>query len=354
MLMLPIPAVAALCLAYLALRSAMTGRCAGLAVFLAACAVQCLGITLVAGYGVSALRPLLPISAAMLPPLAWITCTAALLRPVSLRQDWRHVAGPFLCLLSLLLAPTLLDVAVALVFAVYGTALLRTLRHGPDLPLARLDAGALPVRRWRAIGAMLVVLGLDDLGIAIAHASGHADWSGWSISALAALIVGCIGLLSQMRHTPGQDPVAQEAPSPPMGAETQTAAEDRAIVAQLDALLQRDRLYLEPGLTLQRLARRLRLPEKRLSAAVNDATGDNLSRYINRWRIDHACTLIAAGGTLTDAMLASGFNTKSNFNREFLRLRGQSRGKWARQAAAGGAGPVSADPARTAPAPVAG
>lgn len=68
MLMLPIPAVAALCLAYLALRSALTGRHAGLAVLLAACAAQSLGIALAAGYGLSALRPILPISAALIPP----------------------------------------------------------------------------------------------------------------------------------------------------------------------------------------------------------------------------------------------------------------------------------------------
>ena len=31
---------------------------------------------------------------------------------------------------------------------------------------------------------------------------------------------------------------------------------------------------------------------------------------------------------MTDAMLDSGFNTKSNFNREFLRVKGESPSKW--------------------------
>ena len=31
---------------------------------------------------------------------------------------------------------------------------------------------------------------------------------------------------------------------------------------------------------------------------------------------------------MTEAMLASGFNTKSNFNREFLRVKGESPSKW--------------------------
>ena len=92
-------------------------------------------------------------------------------------------------------------------------------------------------------------------------------------------------------------------------------------------------VLLDAGLTLQRLARRIRLPEKRLSAAVNRVTMGNLSRHINRWRIDHACELIAAGETITEAMLASGFNTKSNFNREFRRVTGFSPAEWARQEA---------------------
>ena len=355
MLMLPIPAVAALCLAYLALRSALTGRRAGLAVFLAACALQSLGIALAAGYGISALRPVLPISAAMIPPLAWITCTAALIRPACLRRDWPHAAGPLACLLCRLLAPALLDIAVALVFAGYGAAILLTLRRGTDLPLARLDAGARPARLWRGIGAMLVVLALGDLLIAFAHASGHADWSGWILSALAALVVVSVGLLPRMRDMAGTDQAGREASPPPVGVAGPATPEQMDIVERLDALLCRDRLYLDPGLTLQRLARRMRLPEKRLSAAVNDATGGNLSRHVNRWRIDHACARIAAGESLTEAMLASGFNTKSNFNREFLRVRGQSPGQWARQAAARASGPApAADPDRNAPDGIAG
>jgi len=79
---------------------------------------------------------------------------------------------------------------------------------------------------------------------------------------------------------------------------------------------------------LSRLARRLHLPEKRLSMAVNRATGANVSRYVNTWRVRHACKLIEGGATVTDAMLDSGFNTKSNFNREFLRETGVPPSQW--------------------------
>lgn len=94
------------------------------------------------------------------------------------------------------------------------------------------------------------------------------------------------------------------------------------MVSRLGVLLVREAVHLDPKLTLSRLARRLHLPEKRLTAAVNRATGTNVSRYINAWCIRHACKRIEVGSSLTEAMLDSAFNTKSNFNREFSRTSG--------------------------------
>ena len=67
---------------------------------------------------------------------------------------------------------------------------------------------------------------------------------------------------------------------------------------------------------------------KQLSATINRATGGNVSRYVNGFRIRHACERLKAGDNVTSAMLNSGFNTKSNFNREFLRTTGYSPRVW--------------------------
>ena len=56
MLMLPVPAFVALCLAILTLRTFLSGGRQGLALFLAACALQSLGIALATGL----FRPLTP------------------------------------------------------------------------------------------------------------------------------------------------------------------------------------------------------------------------------------------------------------------------------------------------------
>lgn len=90
----------------------------------------------------------------------------------------------------------------------------------------------------------------------------------------------------------------------------------------------RERPYLDPNLTLAHLARKLRVPAKALSATINRATGENVSRLVNAERIRHAQSLLLRGESVTEAMLASGFNTKSNFNREFLRVAGHSPSDW--------------------------
>jgi AraC-like DNA-binding protein len=96
----------------------------------------------------------------------------------------------------------------------------------------------------------------------------------------------------------------------------------------LQTLLRKDPLFLDPDLTLSRLARRLQVPVKDLSNAINQICGENVSRFVNRHRIAHACELLKQGQSITSALFDSGFQTKSNFNREFLRLKGCSPKIW--------------------------
>ena len=106
-------------------------------------------------------------------------------------------------------------------------------------------------------------------------------------------------------------------------------AEDAAIVAKLDELMHGKRLYEDLDLNLDRLARRAVIPARRISGAINRVTGKNVSQYINDHRIAEACRLLA--GTeepITTIMFRSGFQTKSNFNREFRRVTGASPSVW--------------------------
>lgn len=323
--MLPIPAFVALVLGYLALRSFLSGGRPLLVTFLVACALQSSLVTLVWGYGIEWLRPVLPVSATLVPVLAWVTFQDALVSRLSLRVMAVHLAAPAFTLFCRIFAPETTDVVVPLVFAGYGCAILVQLRVASDMPLARLDAGQVPAVIWQMLGWALIASAVSDILIAVAFATGHADWTGWMITVSSSLVLLVVGVLSGSPSAAGTAEDERPAAPDPV---PQTSQEDVAIVTKLEDFLKREPMHLDPNLTLARLARRLHLPEKRLSIAVNRATGSNVSRYINSWRIRHACEKIEAGMSVTEAMLQSGFNTKSNFNREFLRETGIAPSKW--------------------------
>ena len=174
------------------------------------------------------------------------------------------------------------------------------------------------------IALSLIVSALGDGLIAAAAMGGRADWLPWIIAIWSSLTLLAVGGLVVVRSLGRgeRDPVPKDSPIP------DDMEADKHLVARLDALLESRRLYLDPELTFTRLARALYVPVKRLSAAINRSTGGNVSRHVNAYRIRDACRALEGGASVTDAMLASGFNTKSNFNREFRRVTGWTPSAW--------------------------
>lgn len=74
------------------------------------------------------------------------------------------------------------------------------------------------------------------------------------------------------------------------------------------------------------------MPARQISGAVNRLAGKNVSQYINDIRISEACRLLRdTDMSVTSAMLDAGFQTKSNFNREFRRVTTLSPVSWREQ-----------------------
>lgn len=101
--------------------------------------------------------------------------------------------------------------------------------------------------------------------------------------------------------------------------------EDQDLLRKLDQLMAEQKMFTDPDLTLARLGRRLHCPARSISKAVNRIHGENISRYINGFRVRHAATLLTTTDLpVTDIMLESGFQSKSSFNTEFRRVTGQT------------------------------
>lgn len=319
---LPIPVFGALVLGFLCLRLVLTqGRITSLASLLAACGMQALIIALAQHYMVPGMRLVQPITATIIPALAWMAFQTTSVRSAR-PSDIVHVLGPIAALAALVTAPMFLDVLIPGLFVVYGLAILLQSLQGPDAqPRAYLQSGNLPARIWLVIGAVLMASAFSDVLIVVAQIAGAAHLQPWFISIYSVgnlILIGAFGLSGQGHAEPEPEETTASVPEAP----------DSALWERVQTYMSNERPFLDPDLTLARLARKTGIPAKTLSTTINRATGGNVSRYVNDARIETSKAMLLTGETVTNAMLGSGFNTKSNFNREFLRLTGKSPSAW--------------------------
>ena len=151
------------------------------------------------------------------------------------------------------------------------------------MPRLRLGAGDLPGQIWTIIGAALIGSAFTDVLIVGVQVVGAAYLQPWIISIYSSamlLVIGVLSLSRELDTSQDSDPVPQ----------IEITEQDIQIVARLELLMTTEKLYLNPDLTLTRLSRRLVVPVKQLSGAINRVTGENVSRYINKERVK-ACLL---------------------------------------------------------------
>lgn len=323
MLTLPISLVTSLAFVWLVLVRVKRNdwRVDELAILVLMIAAQGGIIALAQHWGIAAFLWIQPVTALLVPPIAWLACQGNLRRPL-MAIDSAHVALP---LVGLVLAPTplrwMFDALVPVVFAGYGIAILLVLRSAhSDLPRARLASVPALRRLWRIISLALLMSAFNDVLILAAQILGQSRLQPWIVSAMSTAMLAALGGIGLL---PEPAPLDQSHDMAASGTE-----EDAELFDRLTAHMSAKRPYLDPDLTLERLARQIRVPAKQLSAAINRQTGENVSRYVNALRIDAAARALSGGASVTQAMLDSGFNTKSNFNREFLRVKGQTPSAW--------------------------
>lgn len=318
----PIPVFGAIVLGFLCVRLwRVQGRVTPLVSLLLACGGQSLIIALAQHYGVTPMRFVQPVTATVIPPLAWFAFQTSAVRAPR-QADLLHALVPLVALGVLLAAPLALDLLIPATFVIYGGAILRICLRGPDAqPRLYLQNAELPSRLWLVVGGLLIASMLSDMLIVASQIAGLGQYQPWIISIFSVGNLILIGILTAS----GQTQVDERPPEPEPAPQ---AAADEELFATITAYMAERRPYLDPDLTLDRLSRKMGIPAKTLSTTINLATGDNVSRFVNAARIKAAQDMLQQGEPVTQAMLASGFNTKSNFNREFLRVAGQSPSAW--------------------------
>ncbi len=97
-------------------------------------------------------------------------------------------------------------------------------------------------------------------------------------------------------------------------------------VKRLNAVMEREKLYLDPQLTINDIAKRMALPVKHLSQAINEGHKKNFFDLISSYRIEEAKRLLSQKDnqekTILEILYEAGFNSKSAFNRLFKQKTG--------------------------------
>ena len=103
-----------------------------------------------------------------------------------------------------------------------------------------------------------------------------------------------------------------------------------ATIAQLDALMQVERLYVDAELSLPKLADRLQLSTHQLSELINARLGKNFSRYLRELRVGAAKTMLRdePRASVLSIGLNAGFTSQSNFYEAFREIEGMTPGQY--------------------------
>lgn len=332
MLAIPLPFVIAVLLVILLWRVVSEGESASnpVVLFLAACILMVVFVGLRWSVDWSWPRFLQPVFAAMLPPIAWLCFSQT---QSSGGRIWPHFIMPaVIFLLSALwhrLQPPI-DIILAILFMAYGCALLKRAYSPAEFAKVRLSEMGTARHAAQVVGGALLVSAIVDLSIAADFGYAEGRHAAMIVAAANLLLLPVISYALTIvgRSVPDEHDGAEDhatasyyPPEMAAAAPTMISADDLRIMEIVTEAMSSRRFYRDPDLTLRRLSRRIGLPERQISSAINRSQGCTVSQYVNSYRIIEAQQLLSQTDmAITSIMFECGFQTKSNFNREFARL----------------------------------
>jgi AraC-like DNA-binding protein len=334
MLAIPVPFVVSMLLGLLAItlyvRFSQQAKVASL--FLGLCAVTTAMVGLRWTFDLGVFSIAQPILASTIPIAAWYTFAHA-----SRDQGFlpiKHFIAPLLVAVSSVTQPWLalpLDEVLTLIYVGYGIALIRF--SSKETVLINVSLGNWEgVKKAESIaGWMLIFSAFVDTFMSLDLTFNQGELSLYILTAahlillpvlsIAVIVAGINTPVSEESQLHKMNSASEKSTSPAI----MTKERAQEITSMLDARIRQDSLYLDPELTLSKLTRKLGVPAKQISIAVNQTHEQNISKLINEYRIEHAKhSLITSQDTITQIFMNSGFQTKSNFNREFSRMTGMT------------------------------
>lgn len=272
-----------------------------------------------------------PVLAMGLAPLLFLHLDCAGRSSAQLRPgDLVHLTGPAAMAAFLLagLRGDAIDGIIIVSFLGYAAI---TAHQARTMTFAERGAeAARSLGRWRVVVIVwLVAMALTDLAIMVEMVGGDALQNSVTFllaAGLVAMFFASNVLLSLHRIGPMAWVSMQLRRLPARTASLDVPATYRKLELHMEVT----RAFLDPDLTVARLARRVVLPQRHVSEAVNRSKGQSFSQWVNGWRVQEAQRLMKEDPQrgLSDVLLAAGFQTKSNFNRAFKEAVGLTPSEW--------------------------
>ncbi|MEZ9655912.1 helix-turn-helix domain-containing protein [Vibrio splendidus] len=339
MLAIPLPFVAALLLFITAvlLRYRYSQTSQKPFWFIMLCALMITVVGLRWTFDIALFRFLQPVLGASVPVTAWLCFAGAHLSKPNTHLHW---LGPVVVLVGSFSYSYIWDGTIDLLlislYLGYGCLLLKSSFNFPEHVRLSDVSNVLYAERTAGIALLFSALvdGIISYDILLLNAQ-HTDLI-LSISYLVLIpaIVGAVVVVStstapiqEQNQQQSELTTANHLPKAIDVSSTSLEVDEEVtqIVAKFDALMKDHQVFKDPDLSLNRVARKLGIPARKISSAVNQTHHQNISKVINAYRIEHAKTLLMQSDeAITDVFLSSGFQTKSNFNREFSRITGQT------------------------------
>ena len=297
-----------------------------LSVFIAVCILQLFLMGLSWNFGSELSRTLQVINASLIPIVGWIGFQVVLLGKAYFQRPWLalHAVPVFLVGFLWFSRSWTVDFVLVAEFIGYGLAfVISGHRFSGDMQLSRVGDEDNILRVMKVLGSLLLMLGLIDLLVAIdiGFVNGKLASSLLSMATIGALfLIAYVVTLTSACIPASKEPTARQAE---MTAVHERLEDNGKTIAVFKELMETQQLFKDGDMTLERLARKAGIPSRQISKAINQHYQCNLSQAINQYRIEYAKTLLRdTDDSVTEILFRSGFQTKSNFNREFRRITG--------------------------------
>ena len=180
----------------------------------------------------------------------------------------------------------------------------------------------------------IVVLIANIASVALSY-SGHpaaGQWAEVSLFLFLVVLVSSI-ILKGLQHPALFGGISEEDRNV-AEMHTQTAVqgldehEADALLARLLEHMKTKQPFLDPSISIKRLSRQMGVITRDVSKVINRQLQQNFSQFVNHYRVEMAKDKLrnpdSGEHSIIEIMYDCGFNTKSNFNRAFKELTGQT------------------------------